>query len=256
MRRINVMMRSLFRTNFSSFIALCVVVLCFTTSAADAQTGTSSFAAKFHLPGNALVTLDYADVQNFRLTPQNSAFSTLVVDGKIYLQPQNENAASTTKQLYFAGRMLSSMPTSDSVINRATLDLQPSAIPKAGQQAWGVNREVFDVRMPSSQFAPASFSGAPSKPTMTVLTVSEHKALAAAQFEIATRFAASMDMQLCGNAVTQLVSTWRADLAARGLAILASDNGVRLHGTIGALREPVAIPAGYSVVDYQLTTSR
>jgi hypothetical protein len=142
------------------------------------------------------------------------------------------------------------------MIARYMLELRPSAIPKAGQQAWGVNRDVFDVRMPSLQITPTSLSGAPLKPTLTVLTVSEHKALAAAQFEIATRFPASMDMQLCGDAVTQLASSWRADIAAHGFAILASDNGARLRGTIGVLRERVASPAGYSVVDYQITTSR
>jgi hypothetical protein len=62
-----------------------------------------------------------------------------------------------------------------------------------------------------------------------------------------------MDMQLCGNAVTQLVSTWRADVAARGFAILASDNGVRLDGTILALRERPQAPEGFAISDYRIS---
>jgi hypothetical protein len=116
----------------------------------------------------------------------------------------------------------------------------------------GVNRDVFDVRVPSPNIAPTSLSGASLKPTMTVLTESEHRALAAAQFEIVMRFTASMDMQLCGNAVTQLVSTWRADVAARGLAILANDNGFRMDGAILALRKRPQVPEGFAISDYRI----
>ncbi|MGL5002976.1 MAG: hypothetical protein ACRDAM_08550 [Casimicrobium sp.] len=243
------------RSSTRFFIGVALLWGTATSPISRASEPIEGLTARFHMPGGALVQLEYWDEKNYRLTPAGDAFATLVSNGKIYLEPLT---VADTPTAYWIGQLLNSVPREIHVVAETGFDyapaLRPTTIPIAGQAAWGVTGAVHDVALPiaSVAAAPSLTTARKDEGARSTLTVSKWSPLARAQHAIASRLPASMDMNVCGNSVRQLVASWNVGLTANGFAVLATDAGVRLDGGLTPLRQRPQISSRAMIADYRV----
>jgi hypothetical protein len=131
-------------------------------------------------------------------------------------------------------------------------------VPPLGQSEWRAPSAVYDVKsanLDRFQLAPTT-SQAQAPVRAVVLTTTRWPALANAQHTIASRLPISMDMSVCGSSVQTLIRNWDLALTQEHFAMLASDHGVRLEGTLLPLEKAVKIDRSRSVLDYRTVVKR
>ena len=110
--------------------------------------------------------------------------------------------------------------------------MAPTRLPRDAVITWGLRSEVYD----------AVWADHGSATAITRLTIAESPALAQAQAAVADGLGRGMTMDLCANAVHEVVKAWPIAVTSEGYAVLASASGVRMRGTVRRVPRSPLIP--------------